>query len=251
MKNSSIFVMTILSMKRFLADIVTLFNLFLGCTALIFAGYQQFIPAFWLLFAAGWADFLDGMVARAVGSNSSLGVQLDSLADMVSFGVVPGMIMVQLLGIGLDLSPGFNWTLLGFTITVFSCIRLAIFNVKDSGSQDFSGLPTPSSTGLVAGWGLAYAHHPELSWMVHPVTLIGITLLVSVLMVSRLPMVGMKFKNWRWQGNAIRYVLIATGIILLIILKEWAFSALIAAYITLSAILFLIRPGTAKKVQDQ
>ncbi|MCB0602466.1 MAG: CDP-alcohol phosphatidyltransferase family protein [Saprospiraceae bacterium] len=251
MKNSSIFVMTILSMKRFLADIVTLFNLFLGCTALIFAGYQQFIPAFWLLFAAGWADFLDGMVARAVGSNSSLGVQLDSLADMVSFGVVPGMIMVQLLGIGMDLSPGYNWTLLGFIITVFSCIRLAIFNVKDSGSQDFSGLPTPSSTGLVAGWGLAYAHHPGFAWMVHPVTLIVITILVSFLMVSRLPMVGMKFKNWNWKDNAVRYLLITTGILLLIFLREWAFSVLIASYILLSAILYLVQPRSTMNAHNQ
>ncbi|MCB0657931.1 MAG: CDP-alcohol phosphatidyltransferase family protein [Saprospiraceae bacterium] len=243
MKNSGIFVMTILSMKRFLADIVTLSNLFLGCTALLYVCNQQFIPAFWLLFAAGWADFLDGLVARAVGSNSSLGVQLDSLADMVSFGVVPGMIMVQLLGIGMDQAPGFNWTLIGFMVTLFACIRLAIFNVKDTGSQDFSGLPTPSSTGFIAGWGLAYAHHPDQTWMVSPWVLALIVMVVSILMVSRLPMAGIKFKNWRWRGNELRYLMILSGILLLVFLQEWAFSVLIAWYVLLSVVLYFVRPS--------
>jgi len=119
-------------MRKHIPNIITLINLFCGCCALISVLNDQFLPAFFLLLIAGLADYSDGMIARILKVNSPLGKELDSLADMVSFGVVPGAILYSLLvkAQGIESTNGLIWIAVpGFILSLFACLRLAKFNL--------------------------------------------------------------------------------------------------------------------------
>jgi CDP-diacylglycerol--serine O-phosphatidyltransferase len=149
-------------MKAWIPNSITLLNLLCGCAAVVCILDHEFIPAFWFLFAAGWFDFADGLVARLLKVSSEHGKELDSLADMVSFGFVPGVIYYVFLDFnvaafdtttamtaGIDTHSGFTWLpLAGFLVTLFSALRLAKFNLDTRQSEDFIGLATPSSKGM-------------------------------------------------------------------------------------------------------
>ena len=189
-----------------------------------------------MLILCGVADFLDGFVARKFGSDTDLGVQLDSLADMVSFGVVPGAIIFQFLSYTFEANSFLAWP--GFIITVFACLRLAKFNLEEDTSGDFIGLPTPSATGFVAGLLLVHHLHPAFSAKVllNPIFLYGIVIALSVLMVSKIGMISLKFKGSQWKENEWRYILICLFVLLFIFVREWSFSAIILIYIIFSII---------------
>ncbi len=218
-------------MRKSVANIITLINLFVGSVAIILVFNGQFIYAFWAIVFCGVADILDGYVARLLGSDSELGLQLDSLADVVSFGVVPGAILYQLLHYALDDSSW--WAYLGFIFTIFAALRLAHFNVQEDSSGDFTGLPTPAATGFVAGLLLIHQLHPSFSSnvLLNPILLFSIVVLLSLLMVSKFWMFSLKFKGKGWKGNEWRYSLIIVSILLFIFIQEWAFSAIILVYI--------------------
>ncbi len=221
-------------MRKNIPNIITLLNLFCGCCALvgIFNGWALWV--FVCLLLAGLADFADGLVARMLKVHSPLGKELDSLADMVSFGVVPGFMYFSLLG-GLDINYTSNFWLpyLGFLVTLFSCYRLAKFNLDERQTDDFIGLATPSSTMFTTG--LYLIHHNNTlglgDWVSHPYFLIPTILILSYLLISELRMFSFKFKSFRWQGNAFRYALIVAAILQMIFLKEAAFSFIILTYI--------------------
>ena len=220
-------------MAKHIANIITLSNLFMGCIALVLIFEARYIEVFVLIALCGLADFLDGFAARRFGSDGELGLHLDSLADLVSFGVIPGMIMYHFLSLSTD-TPWLPY--FAFLVTVFAGLRLGNFNLSEDTTGDFVGMATPAMTGFVAGLLLIFELNSE--WgsnvLLNPTLLCIIVVILSVLMISNIPMISLKFKGKQWTGNEWRYVLIALFPVLLIFIQEWAFSGIILFYILMS-----------------
>lgn len=230
-------------MKQQIPNFITLLNLFFGCCAVISVLSGAFIPAFWFFFASGLADYLDGTAARVLNVESPLGKELDSLADMVSFGLLPGAIFYVLLQIGwrgeIDLS-GIHWEAApAFAVTLFSALRLAKFNLDTRQTDYFIGLPTPSSCLFAIGLMLIYEFNSFGwgSWVTLPELLYVFIALVSFTMVAELPMFSMKFKSLRWSENRIQFIFTAVVILLLVLLREAALPIVILIYILVSILL--------------
>lgn len=226
--------------KNKIPHTITLLNLFCGCCALIAAIHQQYLMVFGFLFLSGLADYSDGLVARWLDVRSEMGKELDSLADMVSFGVVPGMILYRLLSIGLNIEV-IDQALVpmatpAFLVSVFACYRLAKFNLDTRQTESFIGLNTPSSTMFVTGLMLIY-HFDSFGlgeWVTNPIFLVVVIVVLSFLQVSELPMFSFKFKHMRWRGNEIRFTFLILVVVLLVVLQEAAFSMIILMYIAFS-----------------
>ena len=230
-------------MKRHLPNAVTCLNLLCGCLALtnIFAGRLD-VGAYFVAAAAA-ADFADGLLARALRVSSAIGKDLDSLADMVSFGVVPGAILSSLLakamaGTGYA-GPTGLWEWLpyaGFLITIFSALRLAKFNNDTRQTTSFIGLPTPACTLVVASLPLILSHDQFglAPFILNPLVLLGLTVLLSGLLVAELPLFALKFKNLRWGDNRRRFLFLLLTAGLLLGLKAAAVPVVVLLYVLLS-----------------
>lgn len=226
-------------MLKHIPNIITLVNLLCGCGALVSVLNQQYDTTFYFLLVAGFADYSDGMVARLLKVNSPLGLQLDSLADMVSFGVVPGAILYTLLvnALGAPIDEGVVWAAIpGFLLTLFACMRLAKFNLDVRQTENFVGLNTPAATIFVTGlmlifknntWGLADV-------VVQPWLLYVVTLVLGLLLIAEIPMTSFKFKGFQWKGNEPRIVFIILGILMLIFFKELTFTLFVLIYVLYS-----------------
>ncbi|MCB2379406.1 CDP-alcohol phosphatidyltransferase family protein [Hymenobacter sp. BT635] len=223
-------------MKNHLPNAVTCLNLFAGCLALcnIFAGHLE-IAAYLVGLAAAF-DFADGLLARALHASSPIGKDLDSLADMVSFGVVPGAILFHLLQQSSGLPEWLPYA--GFIVTVFSALRLAKFNNDTRQTNSFIGLPTPACTLVVASLPLILAHDTfSLSSVIlNPWVLLGLTLLLSGLLVAEIPLFALKFKNLTWQDNSLRFIFLLLAVALLVVLQAAAIPLIVLLYVGLSVI---------------
>ncbi|MBD2769601.1 CDP-alcohol phosphatidyltransferase family protein [Hymenobacter sp. BT664] len=231
-------------MKRHLPNALTCLNLFCGCLALtnIFAGRLE--VGAWLVAAAAVADFADGLVARALRVSSAIGKDLDSLADMVSFGVVPGAILFKLLQMGLPTAEsGWEWGImvqygpyLGFVVSIFSALRLAKFNNDTRQTTSFIGLPTPACTLVVASLPLilAYDQFGLASFLLNPWLLLGLAGLLSGLLVAELPLFALKFKTLRWADNRQRFLFLLLTAGLLLALRAAAVPLVVLLYVLLS-----------------
>ena len=232
-------------MKRHLPNAVTCLNLLCGCLALtnIFAGRLD-VGAYFVA-AAALADFADGLLARALRVSSAIGKDLDSLADMVSFGVVPGAMLFVLLQRALGpLEPGTDtlvgWTqyvpYFGFLVTIFSALRLAKFNNDTRQTTSFIGLPTPACTLVVASLPLilTFDQFGLARIILHPGLLLGLTVLLSGLLVAELPLFALKFKNLRWGDNRRRFLFLLLAVALLLGLKAAAVPLIVLLYVLLS-----------------
>ncbi len=238
-------------MKKNIPNIITLFNLFFGSCAVVSVLYGHFPTAFIFVLVGVIADYSDGMIARSLNVHSELGKELDSLADMVTFGVVPGTILYMLLsksGINGLTSTEINYYALpGFIVSVMAGLRLARFNLDTRQSEEFIGLPTPSCTGFIVGLMLIY-HYDSFGmreWVSSPYFLYPVIFIFSYLMVSELPMFNLKFKGLKWAGNEIRFIFTALAIVFLLIFKEAAFSLIIFTYVLFSIIKHLLSKKTA------
>lgn len=253
-------------MKLFtIPNLLTLGNLFCGCLAIITLftfrnevessspqHLSPFIHVVVILILLGLSllfDLLDGMVARLMKSNSEIGVQLDSLADMISFGLMPGFLMFTLLG-GYQVSNSasenimsfssvkFSFiTFLGLLITLFSALRLAKFNVDTEQSTYFKGLNTPANTILI--FSLFWIQNQNgliVSKELDIYILIAITLLSSWLLISNIPIFSFKFKGFAWKDNHYKYVFLIISIILLALFQITALPFIILLYILISII---------------
>ena len=250
-------------MKKHLPNALTCLNLLCGCVALTFilgmdpaqieggGPWYMFSPAIWqplvqaayLIGIAAVADFLDGLVARALHVSSPIGKDLDSLADMVSFGVVPGAILFKLLQQVLPmhgLPVGLAY--LAFTVSIFSALRLAKFNNDTRQSDSFIGLPTPACTLVVASLPLilTYDSFGVTALILNPWVLLGLTVLLSGLLVAEIPLFALKFKNLTWQDNSLRFVFLLLSVALLIGLQSAAVPLIVLLYVLLS----VLRPAT-------
>lgn len=225
-----------------LPNILTLINLFSGCLAVVFIfnGNLELVPIFTLVSLV--ADFFDGFAARFNKTFTDLGKQLDSLADMVSFGLVPGAVIYFLLhysNIDFMHDPSLHNTIASspaFLITLFAALRLAKFNIDTRQSDGFIGLATPAATMFVIGILLLSLHPIQgLSGVFTGRTALYIYILVlSLLMVAELPMFSFKFKSFGWKGNEIRYLFIILSVVLIATLKFAAVSLIIVLYILIS-----------------
>lgn len=227
--------------KNNLANAITLGNLFSGCIGaihLILGDYQTTAICIILSLVL---DFFDGFVARALKSNSNLGIQLDSLADMVSFGFVPGLTMYKILEPFGNEVPGFNFPFeikyFGLLITLFSCLRLAIFNLDEDQKYYFKGLNTPSNTILIFGLYYAFKESQSFEFLFHNVgLLILLTVISSWLLISPVKMIAMKFKSMKLQDNYPKLALLIGSIIILILFKTVGIPMVIIYYILVSII---------------
>lgn len=227
--------------KNNLANALTLANLFAGSVGaihLILGDYQT--TAICLILSAIF-DFFDGFVARALKSNSNLGLQLDSLADMVSFGVIPGLTMYKALEpfgselLGLHLP--FEIKYIGLVVTVFSCLRLAIFNLDEEQRYYFKGLNTPTNTVLLFGLYYSFKETGNFSFLfTNELLLIILAFLTSWLLISPIKMMAMKFKSKALNDNYPKIVLLVGGIAILIIFKTVGIPMLVIYYILVSLI---------------
>jgi CDP-diacylglycerol--serine O-phosphatidyltransferase len=227
---------------RHLPNMITLLNLFSGCVALVCILEGQWLAGAWLVGLALVADFLDGAVARLLRVQSDVGKQLDSLADMVSFGVVPGTAFYELLRVQAAPEGGWRLALLGFAVSVFAGLRLAKFNTDTRQTIDFIGLPTPAATIFTVGL-LLVAHqntHGLRPLVTHPVVLYSCIAGLCMLMVSELRLFSFKFKRFTWSGNEIKFIFAGVSLILLTLLREAALPIIILFYLLLAAILHFL-----------
>lgn len=229
-------------LKRQLPNTITLVNLFSGCMVLI-SIMEDAYWGVWVWFAIGLlADFLDGAVARALGVTSPLGEQLDSLADLVSFGVVPSMLLYDLL-----FHHQINalwWYPVAFLVAVFSALRLARFNLKSAKELDFKGLPTPANAVLILGIWTSY--QAEVGWvygMIHSSNwLLALFIIVDCwLLVSNIRFIGLKFRDFSWVNNWSRYVLVLLSAILILIFQTHALTLVVLLYIGFSILVHFIK----------
>lgn len=222
---------------------LTLGNLICGASAAIaLLAHGDFELAFWLIVASAIFDFFDGFAARLLNSTSAIGVQLDSLADMVSFGLVPAVAMfcwycdaAQMSQIPDNIiNTGAYLTLI---IAAFSALRLAKFNIDDTQHAEFCGLPTPAN-GLFCLSLAMLAAAGDLSISKEIILIIAIVM--ASLLISPVRMFALKFKGFGWHGNEIRYSFIALCAVLIVLFTKYAIPAIILLYIVISAIRWAI-----------
>lgn len=234
-------------MKKHIPNTLTLLNLFCGCAALAALFDGQHVYVFWFTGVGLVADVLDGAVARWLQVSSPMGRELDSLADMVSFGVLPAAIFYVLLGqpaSGPMTVPGFApYHLPAFLVALFAGLRLAKFNLDSRQSDVFLGLPTPSTTMFAVGllW-IRYFEHPQLMSLAGQTAVLwGSILLLSILMVAEIPMFNLKIKALTRTGNERRVVFLIGMIFLIGIFGAAALSLIILTYIALNLVSFLVK----------
>ena len=231
-------------MKRQIPNLLTLGNLFLGCAAILALLRGEYETAFWCFFGSVFLDFGDGLVARLLNVQGPLGKELDSLADMVSFGVVPGTAYFVMLGGSIDDEPLFGLPMLGFVITLFSCLRLAKFNLDTRQTTDFIGLATPSSTSFAIG--LLFMQQYDLlglgTWLTRPGILLLLIAIFSFLLVSEIRLFGGKFKHYGLRGNEFRYGVLAVAILEIIFFGYAAFALMVLTYLAFALVENKLRP---------
>lgn len=220
-------------------NLMTCGNLLCGCLGIVFSFRGDLLLAGALIFLAAVLDFFDGFAARLLNQASPIGKELDSLADMVTFGVLPSMIIFQYLERTNDSIEieGMLVSFIAFLLAVFSALRLAKFNIDTRQADSFIGVPTPANAIVVASLPFILRTYPESqALIINPTVLIGYTFIMSFFMVMEVPLLAFKFKNFGWKENQIKYIFFGLSVVLLILLKFAAVPLIVGIYILLSFI---------------
>ena len=242
-----------MGIKRHIPNFITLLNLLSGSLAVIFAVKGNLVLAAIFVAAGIFFDFFDGLAARALNVKSEMGLQLDSLADVVTSGVVPGLVMYQLMtkalpaggGLGADWNSSVfdiqmkPFAIIGLLIILASAYRLAKFNVDDRQTDSFIGLPTPANALLILSLPLILTYQPGpfiSALLLNEWFLVGLTLLSCYLLNAELPLFALKFSDWGFKENKMRYFFILTCIVLIIFLKFIAIPVILLLYVMLSIV---------------
>jgi len=243
-----------MQIKKFIPNFVTLLNLLSGSIAVLFAVNNHFVTAALFVFLGIFFDFFDGLLARKLSVQSALGLQLDSLADMVTSGLVPGIILYKLIAITVNAPPivassewSIHWSgfsmafipVIGLFVTLASAYRLAKFNLDEDQQSYFKGLPTPANTLLIMSLPLImeFQHNDAINAIIlNKWFLIGLTILSCYLLNSSVKLFALKFKDYSFKNNAMRYIFITLTLVLLIVLQFAAIPVIILLYIILSLI---------------
>lgn len=240
-----------MSIKKEIPNMLTLANLLAGCLGILFVMQGKPLWASYCIGISLVCDFLDGFLARLLHAYSEIGKQLDSLADMVSFGVLPSFILLELVekscdsfcyyGIG-----GFYKPYMVFLMALASAYRLAKFNIDTRQTDQFIGVPTPANGLLVASIPVIIHFQPAFApYILHFNGLLIYAVLISYLMVSELPLMAFKFKSFGWSENQARYIFLIFCVLSLLFLKFVAIPVIVVLYILQSGILYIL--NTRKK----
>lgn len=238
-----------MSIKKHIPNTITLLNLLAGLLALIHAFNGNYNEAFSLVCLGIFFDYWDGFFARIWKVQSPIGLQLDSLADMVTSGVVPGLVMYKMLADIQENQSQYNLTedtyymgvvpYLGFLITLASCYRLAKFNIDTRQTDSFIGLPTPANALLIMSIPMIQ-FHSEFEWLVdflsNPYVLVGVTVLSSYLLNAEIPLFSLKVKSFSWEKYKMQVVFLIISLILIVLLEFIAIPIIILLYVILSVL---------------
>lgn len=244
-----------MNIKAQIPNLFTMLNLFSGCVALVMVADLKFDLAFYFVCLGIFFDFFDGFFARKFNVAGPLGVQLDSLADMVTSGVVPGYVMYHLIMDNKNLYTE-NLPLqdqlfpyLGFIITLGACYRLANFNIDTRQTDSFIGLPTPANTLFITSLPLVadYFHNEiDLGFSYNRWFLIVVTLVSAYVMNAEIPLFSLKIKNFSFAKYKLQIFFLAVSVLLLIFLQILAVPLIIGFYVILSVINNIVNKKSAK-----
>lgn len=238
-------------MKRQIPNIITLSNLICGTLATWQALQGNLVYAALFIFMGAIFDFFDGMVARLLKVQSAMGKELDSLSDVVTFGVAPGFIVFELLDRTIPIDTGFGWLkFLALLMPALSSYRLAKFNLDERQTSSFIGLPTPANAMVWAAYGIIisaggtaqlvpFAFFDEavvVALMSNYVLILVLSILLSVSLVLEVPLFALKFKNFSWTDNKLRYSFLIVDALLLVLLGVYAVPIIILLYVLLSIV---------------
>ena len=240
-------------MIKQIPNIITSLNLLCGCVAIMFVMSGELVTASFFAFLGIFFDFFDGLAARLLNAQTKVGLELDSLADMITSGVVPGFVMVQLLSYAItgdyinitEIFSDNSWNeglpqylpFVGLMIVVASAYRLAKFNVDTRQTNSFIGLPVPANTLLILSLPLILAFQQiemVTAVILNQWVLIGLTALSCILLNAEIPLFALKFKTWDFKSNAIRYVFLLLCAVGLFFFHFLAIPVIILLYIVLS-----------------
>lgn len=229
-----------------LPNMLTLANLMAGAAAIICVlEYGAYETAFWLIIAAAVCDFFDGMVARLLNQMSPLGVQLDSLADDISFGLAPAVVMydayvhsTSLYDLSTEVMEPMRFVVL--IIATFSALRLAKFNIDTTQATEFRGLPTPANALMLMSLAVL-AEQGEVTLYQEHILLISIA--ASLLLISPIRMFALKFKGFGIRGNELRYGFLMLSAMIIILAPTYAVLSIIVMYIVVSTLRWLLCKG--------
>lgn len=221
---------------RHIPNALTCGNLLCGCIGIIFVLQYSTWSGVWFVLAAGIFDFFDGFAARMLKVSSPIGKELDSLADMVSFGVLPAVVMFQMID---AISSSNVLPYAAFSLAIFSALRLANFNIDENQKDTFIGVPTPANAMFITS--LVYLKGPWDTAISNDIFLVVITLVFSFLLVAPWELFALKFKNYRWADNKVRFTFMAVSVLLLAVWQLAALPFVILLYILLSLMMRWVR----------
>lgn len=216
-------------MKKYIPNTITSLNLFSGCIGILMVLQGDYLTAFFCVLASGIFDFFDGLVARLLKVKSLIGKELDSLADVISFGFLPGTILYSMIR---ETSTSAYLPYLGFLVTIFSALRLAKFNIDERQTSDFIGVNTPMNTFLIVSLPFIAKMYPQYLYNIF--TLLIITIVTSLLLVSELRLFSMKLSSLSWEANKYKYSFLIVSLLLILGLKILAIPVIFVLYIVFS-----------------
>ena len=219
-----------MSIKRHIPNAITSANLVCGCIGIVLCLRGSIEQSVYFIWLAMVFDFFDGFTARLLKVRSPIGKELDSLADMVTFGALPAMIMYQLIS---NVSSHEHLPYIAFLIAVFSALRLAKFNIDETQSDSFVGVPTPANALFISS--LIFIL-PEFTFLNNTTILVVLTVICSYWLVMPMRLLALKFKNYSFADNKLRYLFLITSVVLLVFLQLMALPLIIIAYLIFSGI---------------
>lgn len=214
---------------RHLPNALTCGNLLCGCLGIVYCLENRDVPAAYFIWVAGVFDFFDGFAARWLKVSSAIGKELDSLADMVSFGLLPSLVMYKMMA---SVSANEWLPYSAFLIAVCSALRLAIFNVDETQRDNFKGLNTPANSIFITS--LPFLSDDVSAFVMQDWVLLLATVVFSLLMVSRIDIIAFKFKDFGWQHNKLRFTFLALAVLFLLLGGKAAIPLIILFYIAFS-----------------
>ncbi len=241
-----------MNIRNHIPNFITLLNLFCGCLAIVAVFKSDLVIASYLIFAGAVFDYLDGTAAKLLKAKTDIGKELDSLADVVTFGVVPALIGFQLLNkyaLNTPLFVNYGFLIyIPFLIALLSAVRLAKFNIDDRQTISFLGLPTPANAIFWASAPLIihYTEHTMGSFYLpaifiadlfkNPYFVLSLSIIMSILLVVELPLFSFKFNDFTWKNNKTRMLFLITALLLLLLFNVAALPIIIVLYIVCSII---------------
>lgn len=229
-----------MNLKKHIPNLITLLNLLCGCIALVFAGEANFEMAFFFVCLGIFFDFFDGFFARLFHVSSPLGLQLDSLADMVTSGVVPGFVLFKMLSNSVNSDPSLIYLpYLGFIITLGSCYRLANFNIDTRQTDSFIGLPTPANALFILSLPLILKNSDSLlvlELLINPWVLLFIAVISAYILNAEIPLFALKIKKFNLKDNGLPLFFLTISLLLLVLLQFAGVALIIVFYVLLSLI---------------